>query len=150
MTSRAKTVTEYLKSLPDDRRAALQAVRKVILKNLPKGIEEGMQYGGIGYFIPHKLYPPGYHCKPSEPLPVAGLASQKNHMAFYSCAIYWDPKLVDWFVKQCEATGKRLDMGKACVRFKKLENLPLDVVGKLVAKMKVKDIIAAYERNVKK
>src|SRR5215831_18648227 len=129
MTSNAKTVDEYLRSLPPDRRAALSAVREVILANLPEGYEEQMQYGMIGYVVPHRLYPAGYHCNPKEPLPFATLGSQKNHMALHLCTVYGDGATTEWFRKAYAATGKKLDMGKACVRFKRLDDLPLDVIG---------------------
>src|SRR5688572_8959727 len=96
MQSKAQTVNDYLAELPDDRRAAIEAVRKVIRKNLPKGYEEGMQYGMIGYHVPHKLYPPGYHCDPKQPLPFAALASQKNYMSVYLMC-YMDGKMDKWF-----------------------------------------------------
>ena len=126
MQSKAKTVEEYLAALPEDRREAVQAVRKVILKNLGKGYEEGMQYGMIGYYVPHSVYPDGYHCDPKQPLPFAGLASQKNHMAIYLMCIYGIEEQERWFREAWARTGKKLDMGKSCVRFKKLEDLPLD------------------------
>jgi hypothetical protein len=149
MISKAKTVDKYLAELPEDRRAAIQAVRLVILKNLDKGYEEGMQYGMIGYYVPYKLYPAGYHCDPKQPLPFASLASQKNHMAVYLMCIYGSPKDEEWFRKEWAKTGKKLDMGKSCVRFRKLEDLPLDVIGKAVARVPVKEYIGYYESNIK-
>jgi len=149
LQSKAKTVKEYLAGLPEDRRAAIQAVRKVILKNLDKGYEEGMQYGGIGYYVPHKLYPAGYHCDPKQPLPYAGLVSQKNHMAVYLMCIYGGTEHESWFRKEWAKTGKKLDMGKSCIRFKKLEDLPLDVIGKTIARVPVKEYMAYYESNIK-
>ncbi len=145
MTSNAKTVEEYLANLPDDRRVAIQAVRKVILKNLPKGYEEGMQYGCIGYFVPHSIYPKGYHCDPKQPLPFAGLASQKNHMAVYLFCIYCDSKEESEFRNAYLETGKRLDMGKSCVRFKKLDDLPLELIGKTIKAITVKKFTDQYE-----
>lgn len=150
MQSKAKTVTEYLAGLPDDRRAAIQAIRAVILKNLSKGYEEGMQYGMIGYFVPHRVYPPGYHCDPKQPLPFASIASQKNHMAIYMMSIYGDPKLAEWFKKEWAKTGKKLDMGKSCIRFKKLSDLPLELIGQVIARVPAKDFIASYESVIKK
>ena len=147
MQSNAKTVKEYLDSLPADRRAALNAVRKVILKNLPKGYQEVMQYGSIGYAVPLSIYPPGYHCRKNEPLPFAAIASQKNHMAVYLCNVYGDKATAAWFRKAYKATGKKLDMGKSCVRFRKLDDLALDVIGKVVARTPVKAYIAYYEKN---
>lgn len=149
MTSKAKTVQEYLAGLPEDRRAAIAAVREVILKHLPEGYEEGMQYGMIGYYVPHSTFPAGYHCDPKQPLPFASLASQKNHMALYLMCIYGDAKLRRWFESACEGSGKKLDMGQCCVRFKKLEDLPLDVVGKTIARVPVADYVARYEQTLK-
>src|SRR6266542_404910 len=118
MQSSAKTVQEYLKELPADRREAINAVRGVILANLPKGCEERMSYGMIGYVVPHSIYPAGYHCDPKQPLPMACLGSQKNHMALYSMCAYGDPATDQWFRKAWLATAKKLDMGKSCIRFK--------------------------------
>jgi len=146
MTSKAKSVPEYIKGLPDDRRAAISAVRKVILDNLPAGYEECMNYGMIGYVIPHRLYPAGYHCDPKQPMPFAGLASQKNHMAIYVMTVYGDNDTEKWFRKAWAATGKKLDMGKCCIRFKQLADIPLDVIGKLIARVPVKDWIAVAEQ----
>jgi hypothetical protein len=146
MQSKAKTVKEYLNELPPDRKAAISAVREVILKNLPKGFEEVMQYGMIGYSVPHSIYPPGYHCDPKQPLPFVALASQKNHMAVYMY-IYMDKETENWFVKSYRATGKKLDIGKSCIRFKKLEDLALEVIGQAVGRKSVKEYIALYEKN---
>ncbi len=149
MISKAETVKDYLSELPDDRRTAIAAVRKVIRKNLDKGYKEGMQYGMIGYFVPHRVYPPGYHCDPKQPLPFASLASQKNHMAIYLMCIYGSSEQETWFRKEWAKTGKKLDMGKSCVRFKKLEDLPLELIGEAIARVPAKDFIAYYEANVK-
>jgi len=146
MQRKAKTVEQYLAQLPPERREAISAVRKVILKNLPKGFEEGMLYGMIGYFVPHKLFPAGYHCDPSQPLCYAGLASQKNHMSLYLMCIYGHKETKDWFVKAYKATGKKLDMGKSCIRFKKLEKLPLELIGQTIARVSVAKFIEAYEK----
>ena len=149
MISKAKTVKEYLAELPEDRRKAISAVRKVIRKNLDKDYREGMQCGAIAYYVPHSVYPPGYHCDPKQPLPFAGLASQKNHMAIHMMSIYGDPKLAAWFRKEWAKTGKKLDMGKSCVRFKKLEDLPLELIGQAIARVPAKDFIALYESVIK-
>lgn len=146
MTSKAKTVEEYLKNLPEDRRAAISAVRKVILANLPKGYEECMSYGMIGYVVPHSIYPAGYHCDPKLPMPFANLASQKNHMALYLMCCYGDPATERWFRRAWSAAGKKLDMGKSCVRFKKLEDVSLEVIGQLIARVPVKNYIARIEK----
>ena len=146
MQSSARTVDEYLKSLPAGRRTAISAVRKVILANLPEGYEECMSYGMIGYVVPHCIYPKGYHCDPSLPLPFANLASQKNHMALYLMCCYGDKATDQWFRKAWAAAGKKLDMGKSCVRFKKLEDVPLEVIGQLIARVPVKNYIARIEQ----
>jgi len=146
MTSTAKTVEEYLAGLPPDRRTAISAVRDVILANLPGGYEEVMQYGMIGYVVPHSIYPAGYHCDPSKPLSYAMLGSQKNHMAIYLCTVYGHKETESWFRKTYEATGKKLDMGKSCVRFKKIEQLPLEVIGQVIARTPVDKYIACIEQ----
>jgi hypothetical protein len=146
MKSNATTVEGYLQGLPDDRRAAISAVREVILANLPKGYVECMGYGMIGYAVPHSLYPAGYHCDPKLPLPFANLASQKNHMALYLMTVYGDKATEQWFRKAWESAGKKLNMGKSCVRFKKIEDVPLDVVGQIIARVPVKEYIARIEK----
>ena len=145
MKSDAKTVKQYLVTLPDDRRQAIEAIRRVILKNLPKGYEEGMQYGMIGYYVPHSLYPPGYHCDPQQPLPFVSLASQKNHMAIY---LMLDEEFEQWFREAWTSAGKKLDRGKSCVRFRKIEDVPLKVVGQAVKRIPVKKLIATYESAI--
>ena len=148
MQSKAAAVDAYLAELPEDRREAIEAIRKVILKNLPKGYEEGMLYGMTGYYVPHSIYPDGYHCTPTDPLPYANLASQKNHMAFYGFCIYMDDALKDRFVGDWKKTGKKLDMGKSCVRFKKLEDVPLKVIGDAVKRVPMKKYIKQYEEQL--
>ena len=140
----AGTVEAYLASLPADRRAALQAVREVILANLDAGYREGMQYGMIGYCVPHSAFPAGYHCDPRQPLPFASLGSQKNHMAVYLMSVYGSPEEAARFRADWAKTGKRLDMGKSCVRFKKAGDLALDVIGRTIARMPAKKYVAAY------
>ncbi len=140
-----KTPTEYLASLPDDRRDAIKKVRAVIRKNLPKGYKEGIQYGMIGYFVPHSVYPDGYHCDPTQPLPFVSIASQKNHMAVYLMCLYGDPAQMDWFQKAWAKTGKKLDMGKSCVRFKRVEDIPIELIGEAVARFPVDAYIKQYE-----
>jgi hypothetical protein len=147
MTSDAKTVDEYLDALPADRREAISTVRETILAALPQGYEEGMQYGMIGYYVPHSRYPAGYHCDPKQPLPAIGLASQKNHMAVYLFCIYSNAETRARFESEYDATGKKRDMGAGCVRFRKLEQLPLDVLGRAVASMSVDEFIAVYEAS---
>lgn len=145
MQSQAATVEQYLSELPEDRRAALQAIREVILKHLPTGYAEGMQYGMIGYFVPHSRYPAGYHCDPRQPLPFGGLASQKNHMAVYLMGLYGNSAAEARFRAAWTKTGRKLDMGKCCIRFKRLEDVPLEVLGHTIAAMPVDNYIAAYE-----
>ena len=148
MPSEVQDVEEYLASLPEDRREAITAIREVILKNLPKGYEEGIQWGMPSYFVPLSEYPSGYNCQPDQPLPFVGFASQKNHMAFYGFCIYIDEVLKDRFVEDWKKTGKKLDMGKSCVRFKKLEDVPLKVIGDVVKRVPMKKYIKQYEEQL--
>ena len=155
MQSKATSVAEYLRELPTDRRAAIETVRSVILKNLDKGYAEGMSYGMIGYYVPHALYPPGYHCDPKVPLPFAALASQKNYMSVYILTVYSgceDGESGDedsrWFHEAWRATGKKLDMGKCCIRFKKIDDLALDVIGEAIRRFPVKRFIEHYETSL--
>jgi len=148
MQSQAKTVEQYLSELPEDRQRAIEAVRQVVLKNLDKDYEEGMQYGMIGYYVPHHIFPAGYHCDPRQPLPFAGLASQKNHMALYLMCLYGAGEHSTWFRQAWARTGKKLDMGKACLRFKKLEDLALDVIGEAIRRVPAKKYIAYCESAI--
>ncbi|WP_233165990.1 DUF1801 domain-containing protein [Archangium sp. Cb G35] len=145
MQSKATTIDQYLASLPEDRRAAISAVRDVILENLDKDYEEGIQYGMIGYYVPHRVFPAGYHCDPKQPLPFASLASQKNHMAVYLMGVYGSPQHEKWFREAWAKTGKKLDMGKSCVRFKKLQDVALDVLGEAIRRAPAKVYIQQYE-----
>ena len=153
MQSPAKTVDAYLASLPADRRSAISAVRDVIRANLDAGYEEGIQYGMIGYYVPHRIFPAGYHTDPKQPLPFAALASQKNHMSLYLMGVYCgcaegpggETADAKWFRAAWARTGKKLDMGKACVRFKKIEGVALDVVGEAIKRIPAKAYIARYE-----
>jgi len=150
MQSKAKTPDEYIAELPADRKEAITKLRKEVLKNLPKGFKETMGYGAMGYVVPHSLYPNGYHCKPSEPLPFAGIASQKGSINFYHMGIYSDPKLFKWFVTEYPKHSKqKLDIGKSCVRFKKLDDIPYKLVGELMKKMSAKEWIEKYESLLK-
>jgi len=149
MISKATTVKEYLESLPPDRRAAINAVRKVIRDNLDKNFEEGMQYGAIGYYVPHRIYPAGYHCDPTQPLPFCGLASQKRYMSVGMMCLYRSAEEVARFRKDWAKSGKKLDMGKVCIRFKRLEDLPLDVIGRMIKRVTAKKFIDHYERTHK-
>jgi hypothetical protein len=151
MQSKAATVAEYLAELPPDRRAAMTAVREVILANIDPGFREGMSYGSIGYCVPHTRYPPGYHCNPKQPLPYAGLASQKNYMSLYVPGGCFGDECEgqasesNWFRKAWAATGKKLDMGKGCLRFRKLDDLALDVVAEAFRRLPLDTFIAQYE-----
>ena len=139
------TVAKYLAAQPKDRREALQAVRTVILDNLDDGYEEGLQYGVPSYYVPHSVYPPGYHCDRTQPLPYVGIASQKNYMALYLFCVYTSEDEQRWFREAWAKSGKKLDMGKSCVRFKKLDDIPLDVIGKLIKRTPAKKFITQYE-----
>lgn len=151
MQSKATTVDAYMAEVPEDRQKAMTELRKVIKKNLPKGFQECMNYGMIGWVVPHSKYPPGYHCNPKDPLPFMGLASQKNSINFYHMAIYGDPKLLKWFTEaHAKASPKKLDMGKSCVRYKKPEDIPFKLIGELVAKITADEWIAMYEKNMKR
>jgi hypothetical protein len=156
MQSKAATVSQYLTELPADRREAITAVRNTILKNLDKGYTERMSYGMIGYAVPHSIFPAGYHCDPKQPLPFAGLASQKQHMSLYmmgisvACDGEHVTDLVKWFKDAWAKSGKKpLDMGVACIRFKKLDDMPLDVIGEAIRRMPLKKFIESYERTLK-
>ncbi|MCC7421087.1 MAG: DUF1801 domain-containing protein [Planctomycetaceae bacterium] len=148
MQSKAATVEQYLAELPDDRRAIVEPIRQVFLKNLSGGYEEGMQYGMIGYYVPHTLYPAGYHCDPKQPLPFACIASQKNYLSLYLMCVYDEGELGTWFREAWAKTGKKLDMGKSCVRFKRLDDLPLDVVAEALRRMPAPKWIAHYEASI--
>ena len=140
----ASTVAQYLAALPADRRSALDVVRKVINDNLPDGYEEGIQFGMIGWYVPLSMYPTGYGENPKVPLPLVALASQKSGMVLHFLSFYGHPTLSTWFVSEYKKSGKKLDMGKGCVRFKKVEDLALDVVGRTVARVPVKEHMANY------
>lgn len=151
MQSKATTVEQYLEELPGDRKAAIKKLRMVIKKNLPKGFQEGMGYGMAGYSVPHSKYPAGYHCDPKLPLPFMGFASQKNFIAVYSMAIYSTPSLMKWFTEaHAKASPKKLDMGKSCLRYKKPEDIPYDLIGELASKVTPDEWIAIYEKKFKR
>lgn len=151
MKADGNTVKEILTKLPADRIEPFNKLHDVIVNNLPKGFEAAISYGGLGYVVPHTLYPAGYHCKPSEPLPFAGLTSQKNSINFYHLGIYADPKLLKWFVTEYpKHTKQKLDMGKSCIRFKKFDEIPYKLLGDLMQKMSVEKWINLYETNLKK
>ena len=147
----AKNVQEYLKKVPKERSEYFKKLRKTILANLPEGFDEQMNYGMIGYVVPHDIYPDGYHCDPKLPLPFANIASQKNFIGFYHMGIYANKPLLEWFVMEYpKHSDIKLDMGKSCIRFKKMDKIPYDLIGKLMSKMSVKDWINLYEKNIKK
>ncbi|MFQ5604630.1 MAG: DUF1801 domain-containing protein [bacterium] len=151
MQSNAKTVVEYIEEVPEERREYFNKLRETILANLPAGFQEEMSYGMIGYVVPFSRYPDGYHCSPELPLPFVNIASQKNFIALYHMGLYANPKVLDWFVheypKHCKT---KLDMGKSCIRFKKPEQIPLELIGQLMQKISVDDWIDIYEKNVKR
>ncbi len=151
MQSKAKTVDEYITEIPADRQKAMQELRKVIKKNLSKGFQESMNYGMIGYAVPHSKYPAGYHCNPSDPLPFMAVASQKNSINIYHMGVYADPRLLKWFQEaHAKASPKKLDMGKSCIRYKKPEDIPFQLIGELAAKMTMEQWIALYESLLKR
>ena len=147
MAAAPKSVREYLESLPADRRKIVEAVRKTIRANLDPALEEGIQYGMIGYYVPHSVYPEGYHCDPKQPLPFASIGNQKGHVGIYLFCVYMEPGGQEDFAERWRATGKRLDMGKSCVRAKKLEDLALDVLARTIKRAKAKKFIATYEKS---
>lgn len=151
MQSKATTPEQYISELPDDRKVVISKLRQTILENLPKGFEEQMNYGMLGYVVPHSIYPNGYHCSPELPLPFMSVASQKNFVALYHSGIYASKELYDWFVSEYPKYVKtKLDMGKSCIRFKKMETIPYELIGELCTKMSVKEWITLYEKNIKK
>jgi uncharacterized protein YdhG (YjbR/CyaY superfamily) len=151
MTSKASTVAQYISEAPDDRKVALEKLRKVILDNLPEGFQECISYGMIGYVVPHSIYPKGYHCTPELPLPFMSFASQKNSINFYHMGLYANPALYDWFVAEYpKHSAQKLDIGKSCLRIKKPENIPFELIGQLVKKITVSDWIALYESAFRK
>ena len=151
MKYNANTIEEYLSQLPEERIMPFNKLRKTILENLPSGFEEGLGYGMPAYFDPHSIYPEGYHCDPKLPLPFINIASQKNFVAFYHMGIYSDPKLLKWFTDEYPNYVKtKLDMGKSCIRFKKMDQIPFKLLGELVSKMTPDDWIERYESVIKK
>lgn len=145
------TVDNYIEQLPEDRKTAMQKLRKVFVKNLSDGFQECFSYGMIGYVVPLSIYPSGYHCDSKLPLPFISLASQKSHIAVYYMGIYADPALLSWFQEAYSKQVKgKLDMGKSCIRFKKPEQIPYELFAELASKMSVQDWISLYEKNYKK
>lgn len=151
MQSTVATPSAYLESLPDDRKQAMEKLRDTIAKNLPEGFEEGMSYGMMGWAVPHSTYPQGYHCDPKLPLPFLSIASQKNFIAVYHMGVYADKELYDWFISEYPKHVKtKLDMGKSCIRFKKPETIPYELIGELASKMTVQQWIDLYESAFRK
>ncbi len=146
MQSKAQSVDTYMSELPEERKAPMQRLREVFKANLPEGFNEEMNYGMIGYVVPHSIYPKGYHCSPELPLPFVNIASQKNFIAVYHMGIYSDEKLLNWFVEEFPKHSKaKLDMGKSCIRFKKMDQIPYDLIGELLTKMTVNQWIERYD-----
>lgn len=151
MQSQAATVDQYLDEAPEDRQAALKKLRTVLKKNIPKGFKEHVGYGMVGFSVPHSLYPAGYHCTPELPLPFMGFASQKNFIAFYHMGLYAMPELMKWFQSEYpKHVKKKLDMGKSCMRFKKPEDIPFELIGELAQKVTVDEWIEVYEKTMKR
>lgn len=151
MKTTGTTVIEILNNIPDDRAEAFTKLHNVIVENLPEGFEAAISYGGLGYVVPHSVYPSGYHCKPSEPLPFAGIASQKNSINLYHMGIYANQELLDWFVTEFpKHSPQKLDMGKSCIRFKKPADIPFELIGELMRKISVNEWISTYEQQLKK
>lgn len=151
MQSKATTPDQYIAELPEERREVVQKIRDITLKNLPKGFEEQMIYGMLGYVVPLSIYPSGYHCSPELPLSFFSIASQKNSINIYHMMLYADQNLSDWFVAEYPKYSKaKLDMGKSCIRFKKMDDIPYELIGNLLAKVSVEQWIEVYESKLKK
>ena len=151
MQYKANSPEEYINQAPEERKKILQKLQEIINQNLPKGFEEGIQYGMIAYYVPHEIYPNGYHCNPKEPLPFLSFASQKNSVNLYHSGIYAIPEIHDWFVGEYPKHCKRkLDMGKSCIRFKKMEEIPFELISQLCTKLTVNQWIKTYETAIKK
>ena len=151
MQYEANTVEDYISQVPQERQAPLQKIRSIIKENLPKDFEEGINYKMIGYYVPHSVYPDGYHCDPKQPLPFMNVASQKNSINLYHSGIYAKKELYDWFAAEYPKHCKRkLDMGKSCIRFKKIDEIPYDLIAELTQKMTCEEWIEIYENAIKK
>lgn len=151
MQYKATSAEDYVDQIPEERQAPIQRLRKVILANLSEGFEEGINYGMLGYYVPHSVYPDGYHCDPKAPLPFMNIASQKNFIAVYHMGMYAKKELLDWFVSEYPRHCKyKLDMGKSCLRFKKIDDIPYELIGELTAKMSKDEWVEIYERAIKK
>ncbi|MFV8344207.1 DUF1801 domain-containing protein [Flavobacterium sp. XS2P39] len=150
MQSTAQSIEAYFEEIPEERKTAFLKLRETILKNIPEGFSEQISYGMIGFVVPHNLYPPGYHCNPKLPLPFINIASQKNFIAFYHMGIYAKPELLQFTVDYSKHSNQKLDMGKSCIRFKKFDQIPFDLIAELVRKITVKQWINCYESQLKK
>ena len=151
MQTTAKSIEAYLEEIPKDRKIAFAKLRKTIQENIPNGFVEQMSYGMIGYVVPHSIYPNGYHCEPKLPLPFIAIASQKNFIALHHMGIYAKPELLNWFVNEYPKHSKqKLDKGKSCIRFKKMDQIPFDLIAELVQKMSIDEWITCYESSFKK
>lgn len=151
MQYKATSPDDYISQIPEERQEVAKKLQKTIKDNLPPGFEEGIQYGMIGYYVPHSIYPDGYHCTPKEPLPFMSFASQKNSINLYHSGIYAVPAIHDWFVKEYpKHCSRKLDMGKSCIRFKKIDEIPFDLIAELCTKLSVEEWIDIYETNIKK
>ena len=151
MKNEGNTPAKIVANCAEDRKDVMGKMRQTILESLPKGFEEGVGYGMILYFVPHTIYPAGYHCDPKQPLPFVSLASQKNFIALYHMGLYADPALLSWFTEKYKATvSSKLDMGKSCIRFKKMTDIPFELIGELMTKISVESWIETYEKLYKK
>lgn len=149
MTSSARTAEDYLNEIPQERKPYFIKLRETILKNVPEGFSEEMNYGMLGYVVPHSIYPNGYHCNPKLPLPFVSIASQKNFIALYHMGIYTNPELLNWFVSEYpKHSSQKLDIGKSCIRFKKPDQIPFDLIAELMQKTTVEDWINQYESGL--
>ena len=150
MLIHAATPEEYIESLPEDRKEIIKEIRSAVKDNLPEGFEETTDYGMITYYVPHSIYPPGYHVNPKDPLPFMAIASQKNHIAVYHMGIYMDDELLSWFIEEYEkAVPTKLDMGKSCIRFKNSKKVPVELIGRLSTKLTTEKYIKLYEESMK-
>jgi len=145
------SVDQYIEQLPEDRKEAVIKLRNIFLKKLPDGFQETICYGMIGYVVPHSTYPAGYHCDPKQPLPFINIASQKGHLAIYHMGLYANPDMLEWFENEFSKVSKsKADLGKSCLRFKKMENIPYPLIEELASKISVEDWISTYEKLYKK
>ena len=150
MQFKSKTILKYISQLTEDRKEPISKLRNIINQNIDRGFSEEINYGMIGWVVPHSLYPEGYHCDPKLPLPFMSIASQKHFIAVYHMGVYANPKLLEWFISEYpKHCSTKLDMGKSCIRFKNIENIPYNLIGELVAKMSANDWIMLYKSNVK-